>query len=486
MADTELGKIVGSENILDSEEALEEYSRDLSFVPPVRPKCIIKPKSADEVLRLVKWANKTLTPLVPVSSGTPHFRGDTIPSTGGAVIVDLTGMKQIVRTDRRNRVAMVEAGITFSELIPRLEKEGLRLNMPLLPRKSKSVIGSMLEREPVIMPLYQWDSIDPLACIEVIFGTGDLFRTGSAAGPGTLEDQWHAKQAQVNPMGPGQTDFARVVQGSQGTTGIVTWATIRCEALPTLQKPFLVGTDRLERLSDFIYRLLWLKLGDECLVLNNSNLAAIMSKKPKEYNSLRDALPPWLLFFCLAGYEYFPEERVKYQEKEILEAAQQFGVEPVSAISEISAYELLRVLAKPSPEPYWNLRYKGACQDIFFLTTLDRVPRFVALMYDLAEQRGYPSSDMGIYIQPMVQGTSCYCEFNLFYDPNNMREVARVRELHTQAGEVLLNAGAFFSRPYGALADMAYRRDGETTAALKKVKSIFDPNNIMNPGKLCF
>ena len=254
----------------------------------------------------------------------------------------------------------------------------------------------------------------------------------------------------------------------------------------TIYSRVLQDSDRLERLSDFIYRLLWLKLGDECLVLNKSNLAAITSKEPKEYNSLRNTLPKWLLFFCLAGYEYFPEERVKYQEKEMLEAAQQFGVEPVSAISEISAYELLRVLAKPSQEPYWKLRHKGACQDIFFLTTLDRVPSFVAVMYDLAEQRGYPSSDMGIYIQPMVQGTSCHCEFNLFYDPNYMREVARVRELHTQAGEVLLNAGAFFSRPYGALADMAYRRDGETTAALKKVKSIFDPNNIMNPGKLCF
>ena len=49
-----------------------------------------------------------------------------------------------------------------------------------------------------------------------------------------------------------------------------------------------------------------------------------------------------------------------------------------------------------------------------------------------------------------------------------------------------MNAGAFFSRPYGALTDIAYRRDGETTSALKKVKAVLDPNNIMNPGKLCF
>lgn len=482
----ELAEIVDGENIVDSTEILEEYSEDMSFSPKVRPRCIVKPGNVDEVMALVKWANKTLTPLVPISSGIPHFRGDTVPATGGAVIVDLTGMRKIIRTDRRNRIAMVEPGITFAELIPGLEKEGLRLNMPLLPRKSKSVIGSVLEREPVMMPLFQWDAIDPLSCIEVVFGSGDLFRTGSAAGPGTLEEQWRTKQAQVSSMGPGQTDFARVVQGSQGTMGIVTWATIRCEALPEIQKPLLVGTDKLERLLDFVYRLIWLKLGDECLILNNLNLAAIMADTQKEHANLKDVLPPWLFFFCLSGSEYFPEDRVKYQEKQMLEAAQQFGVEPVNAIAGISAFELLKVLSNPSREPYWKFRSKGACQEIFFLDTLDRVPKYVEVMCHMAEQCDYSSSNIGIYIQPMVQGTSCHCEFDLFYDPDNEQEVMKVRNLYTQASEALMNAGAFFSRPYATLANIVYQRNGETATALKKVKSIFDPNNIMNPGKLCF
>jgi hypothetical protein len=42
------------------------------------------------------------------------------------------------------------------------------------------------------MPKYHWDIGDPLACVEVIFGTGDMFRTGAAAGPGSLEEQWAA------------------------------------------------------------------------------------------------------------------------------------------------------------------------------------------------------------------------------------------------------------------------------------------------------
>lgn len=110
MAENGLTKIVDSKSILDSEEALEEYSRDNSFAPRVRPKCLVKIKNADEVQALVKWANESLTPLVPVSSGGPHFRGDTVPSTGGAVVVDLSEMKKVVRIDRRNRVAMVEPG----------------------------------------------------------------------------------------------------------------------------------------------------------------------------------------------------------------------------------------------------------------------------------------------------------------------------------------------------------------------------------------
>jgi FAD/FMN-containing dehydrogenase len=49
-----------------------------------------------------------------------------------------------------------------------------------------------------------------------------------------------------------------------------------------------------------------------------------------------------------------------------------------------------------------------------------------------------------------------------------------------------MDAGAFFYRPHGVLTDEIYQRNAATTAALKKVKDIFDPENIMNAGKLCF
>ena len=168
-----LSKIVGKGNVLDDPEILEAYSRDMSFVPQVRPRCVVKPGSRDEVQELVKWANESATPLVPISSGPPHFRGDTVPSVGGAVVVDLSRMKEIIRVDPKNRVAMVEPGVTFAELQPQLAKAGLSAYLPLCPRSSKSVIGSMLEREPITMPAHHWDCTDPMLCAEIIFGTGD-------------------------------------------------------------------------------------------------------------------------------------------------------------------------------------------------------------------------------------------------------------------------------------------------------------------------
>jgi FAD/FMN-containing dehydrogenase len=486
MTDNGLAAILGAEKILDAGEVLEAYAEDLSFAPRMVPRCVVRPDSVREVQALVRWANETSTTLVPVSSGPPHFHGDTVPGRDGAVVVDLSGMDRILRVDAKNRVAMVEAGVTFHALVPVLAQEGLRLNLPLLPRREKSVVGSMLEREPVVMPLYQWDAIDPLACIEVIFGTGETFRTGSAAGPGTLKDQWETKQAQINPMGPGQTDFARVVQGAQGTMGIVTWATVRCEKIPTMEKPFLVGADRLDEITDFVYRSLWLKAADMSLVVGGATLAAMMSKDADEFSDMQKALPNWLYFFSLAGFEYFPGERVTFQEKDILDAAGQFNVRPRDAVSGISARELLGALSKPSPEPYWKLRPKGACQDVFFLTTLDRAPKFMETLYGMAAAYGFSAADIGAYIQPMVQGTSCHCEFNLFYDPGDASEAEKVREITMKACDAVLNLGGYFSRPPGDTSDRVYQKDPDSAAVLKKVKGIFDPNNIMNTGKLCF
>ncbi len=482
-----LTEIVGKDNIDNAKDTLEAWSADMSFVNSVRSACVVRPHSAEEVQKLVRFANETNTPLVPVSSGPPHFRGDTVPGTGGAVIADLSEMKKIIRVDRARRVAMVEPGVTFGELIPEVEKEGIRLNMPLLPRKSKSVVGSILEREPVLMPKYQWDISDPLACAGLYFGTGDEFRTGQAAGPGSIEEQWAVGGVQKAPYGPGTASLHRLIQGAQGTMGIVTWVSMRCELLPRVEEPFVVGSSGLDSLLEIAYWLVRLRMANECFILNNTSLAAIFAEKwPDDYLNIKGGLPSWILFYNVAGYEYFPEERICSYIADITGITQRLGLEALKSLGGVSANEILKAVRNPSEEPYWKLRYKGGCQDIFYLTIYDRIESQIRAMNDIAEKAGYPVSDMGVYIQPVVQGTGYHCEFNLFYDTENTRETSRVRELSLTATKGLMNMGAFFSRPYGETRNMIFNRDAASVAVLKKFKNIFDPNNIMNPGKVCY
>ena len=482
-----LVKIVGLGKVIHDSEILDTYSKDISMVNPIRPRYVVKPQNKQAILDLVKLANETQTPLIPVSSGAPHFRGDTVPSVAGSIIVDLSEMNKIVNVDRLRRVAMVEPGVTYEALIPAAAKEGIRINMPLLPRSSKTVVGSMLEREPVMMPKYQWDIEDPMACIEVIFGNGEEFRTGQAAGPGTIEEQWSVGGMQKAPAGPFIASWHRLVQGAQGTIGIVTWASLRCELLPSLEEPFLVNSSSLSKLIQMASWLIRLRMVNECFILNSTNLAAIFANKwPADYQKLKANLPAWTLFYVLSGYEFYPEERISSNVQTISSLCQRLGIEPVKSAGRISAGEILKMIKKPCPDPYWKLRYKGASEDILFLTLNNRVESLVGVMNQLAEETGYPVNDLGVYIQPVVQGTGVHCEFNLFYDPEEPQQIAQVRDLSTAATKTLMNRGAFFSRPYGENSKIIMNRDAASVLLLNKMKNIFDHNNIMNPGKICW
>jgi len=241
----ELIEVVGADNVLDDPEMLDTYSKDQSFVPAMKPRLVLKPGNVDEVQEIVRWANQTGMPLIPVSSGPPRFHGDTVPSLEGAVIVDLRRMNRIIRVDRRNRMTLIEPGVTFGQLQPELAKEGLRLSTPLLPRRSKSVVASLLEREPTLVPKYNWSLPEPLRCLEVVWGNGDKFMTGEAGSFGQLEDQWKIQLAQTSPFGPEQTDYYRLIQAAQGAMGIVTWASVKCEILPQIHKLFFVPSDNV-------------------------------------------------------------------------------------------------------------------------------------------------------------------------------------------------------------------------------------------------
>jgi FAD/FMN-containing dehydrogenase len=479
-----LAALVGRDNVAADPASLEEYAQDESFAPRLTPWAVVRPGSAEEVQQVVAWANETVTPLVPVSSGGPHFHGDTVPSVPGAVMLDLRRMDKVLRVDRRNRMVVIEPGVTYPQLQAALAEQGMRVTPPLCPRANKSVVASLLERQPTLIPRYNFHLPEPLRSCGVVWGNGDVMFTGEAGtGPLSLEAQWEGGLVQADPKGPGQTDFFRLLTGAQGTFGVVTWAAVRCELVPTAHEYLFAAADELDDLVDFTYRIDRIRLGDEVLVLNDAYLTRLLEASGAAVDA--DALPAWTLVLGLGGREHFAAERVEVQKKDALEMAAEFGLTLAPAVAGAATDDIAAVLAGTCDAP-WELAAEGACADVFFVTTLEEAPAFVEMARIVADGHGYAAEDVGVYIQPQHQGVTHHVELSLPYQAGDADTRAGMRELAADLAANLIAAGAYFSRPYGAWAQPVYNRDAAARDALRKVKPIFDPAGILNPGKLCF
>ena len=476
--------IVGAGNFSDDPNVLKKYAADFSLGSPGAPSYVLKPKDAQEVQKIIKFANEHSIPVVPVSSDV-HFNGATIPKQGG-IVLDLTRMKKVLEIDEANRRVRIEAGVLWQQLTDELARKGMRMIMPLLPHAGRSVLTDYLEREVPTNTVYDYG--EPMQSMEVVWPNGEIFRMGSASVNGYPD----SISKGANPSGPG-LDFYRFLQGAQGTMGVVTWTNLKIESIPKMDKVFLAPVDDLAYAQEFLYRILPRRIGQECLLLNNVDLAAIVTENwPGDFETLRAVLPPWTLILVVSGLLRRPEEKIAYEENflnqvirnEFRKMELQDNLPAVPGIGR----RLLSMLRKPWPaeKTYWKNAWKGGSQSLFFIARPESSPRYVDVVKKTAPQYGYPISDIGMYIQPIEHNRACHMEFTFFYNPADASEKARMGDLYRNVAMALLNQGAFFSRPYGELATMMYERASSYTMALKRLKKVFDPKNIMNPGNLCF
>jgi FAD/FMN-containing dehydrogenase len=480
----ELAKIVGKENVSDAQEVLLKYSSDHSLVPPGMPEYVVFPTSSEQVGEVVKWCNKNNVPAVPVSSQV-HFNGGAIPKQGG-VIIDLSKMNKILEIDEDLRKARFEAGVTWEQLTGELAKKGMRVYMPLLPHAHRSVLSDFLDREVMTNTVYDYG--EPMQSFEVVWPTGDVFRLGSASVPGYPDSKSHGG----NPSGPG-LDFYRLVQGAQGTMGIVTWTNLKIGFQTKKDQVFFAPVRDLAYAIEFLYRLLPRRVGQEVLLLNRSDMASIVAENwPSDFEKLRATLPPWTLIIVISGLERRPDEKIAYEVNLLNEIVKnEFRKLVVSdALPGFPGMggKILSLLKNPWPAdlPYWKNRWQGGSQSLFFIARPEKAPKYVEIVESIAPKYGYAVADIGSYIQPIEHNRACQVEFTFFYDNTDAAAKARISKLYIEAARALMNEGALFTRPYGDLAPMVYERAAGYTVALRRVKKVFDPNNIMNPGNLCF
>ena len=434
------------------------------------------PENMNELREIISSARERGACLVPVSSAAPHIHGGS--TNEKAETVSFEKMKNIMSINRHDRYVRVEAGVSFAELLPRVKAAGLRLNVPFLPRGGKSVVASALEREGVLLPKYQFDYTDPLLNVGLIYGGGEEMRTGSAAGPVPMEE---SRADMVSPWGPGTIDYMRFLMGAQGTMGLVGWATLKAEVAPTVSHLFFIESDELESLTALSAKLLFKRIPDDCIIMNNVSLAAAFTDGGEEESAAAAAAASWTLICRICGYERYGEERLGIYEVYLRDCCAEFGLECKTAPSHGSAFaeKIDSMLGGcDNRETYWKTR-RGKVDEILFLAPPSKAAALVKLgLENLGEHK---REDLGVIIQPQVQGRAFRVEFELMHDGGEALD-----ERIWNCEKNLFTAGAFFDRPYGKLSELVYPEDSNEVDIMRKMKKFFDPKGILNPGKLCF
>jgi len=484
----QLEEIVGKQNVLHDSRELAGYCRDQSFVQPRTPDFVVFVETVEEIQGVVALANNGAVPVIPYSSGL-NLHGATIPDHGG-IVLNMSRMNKILTIDEENLFVIVEPGVTYGDLQDALTKKGLRIMVPLGVPAGRSVLTSYLERD-VLLAAPSFEHGNALIMdTEIVLPTGELFRTGN----------WVAGGSPGNPNGPVRSMLQRLWTGAQGTLGIVTKMVLAVELLPRERRVFFMPFDSLAAATAAMVRVQYKEIGMECLLLNRFNLAALFNdvwEVPGEFPAaprpaaaferLRSRLPDWVVVLCLNGPPRHPEEKIAYEAKTLTEVCDMMNVGLQHTVVALPGAQTLMLAEMLRP---WGMlkkfNYRGWVHDVSFKAPVESVPDLERLLYGLAQRYGYPEPDVGGAMIPLERGRGMHCEFDFHCNHDDEKETDRVHELWLAVSAELMNHGAYFDRPYGAWAEMVYNRAGGYTEKLKQIKKELDPNNIMNPGKLCF
>ena len=455
-----------SDVITDIDVLNDTYCKPILDGTSKTPIVAILPKNTEQIQALFRYFReiKEINVVIVSSQTSPKFLNDTV-SSEKTVIIDLKNMKEIPFINKRNRVCVVEPGVTWNELIPKLKEHGMRPLAPFLHRPGKSALAAVLDREPHMIPKKQFDISDPLLCMEVVFGNGEMFRTGEAAGPQSIEENRKFGGALTNPLGPGQTDIFRIIQGAKGSYGCVSWISMQCDLIPEKRVIRFIESNLIEPLTEFLYSSIKKRWIEEAFIINSNLLKAI-------FPSIGESLKEYIMIYAINGYELFPEDKIAYQTASCNEILSEIGLEAKESVAGITQKDVEPIIDGNTVEPHPKYSEKRIAVDLFYNTTLNRLQNHLSVAKEILNKHGFPSERTNIYIQPVIQARAVNVEFSLLADrpdfggKSQQFALEKVNELAREIAIYVASNGAFFSRSYPLINDLAFSDYNEVFQAV--------------------
>lgn len=236
----ELAEIVGVENVSTASADKITHSYDATqqrYLPDV----VVYADTTEEVSLIVKLANRRKIPVLPRGAGS-GFTGGSLPVRGGIVLV-LTRMDRIVEIDSENLIAEVEPGVVTAELQRRVEKLGLFYPPDPASKDFSTLGGNVAECAGGPRCVKYGVTKDYVLGLTVVTPTGDIIRTGGR----TLK----------NVVG---YDLTKLMVGSEGTLGIVTRIILKLLPKPAGKKTMLVQFTTIEGAAKSVSAIIGAKI----------------------------------------------------------------------------------------------------------------------------------------------------------------------------------------------------------------------------------
>jgi D-lactate dehydrogenase (cytochrome) len=438
--------LLGEDGVSTGETVLDLHAGDLSYHPRNPPDVVAFPRTTQEVAKVVAWANEQRVPVVPFGAGT-SLEGHVIPLRGG-ISLDLSRMNRVLEVLPADLQARVQPGVLRSELNAAAVEHGLWF--PVDPGADASLGGMAATNASGTTTVRYGGMRANVLALEVVLAGGAVIRPGSR----TVKTS-------------AGYDLRSLFVGSEGTLGVITELTLRLHGLP--ERPVAIRAAFPDVGAACRTAVALVGAGvtvTRCELLDEETLRAVNVYKGTSYPEAPS------LFIELDGADA-----------------------EVESAREVCAWEgVLSFDAEATTEGrtrLWEARHHaafavaaGAPGKRWFATDvcvpLSVLPDAVEHGRACADRRGIPAA----IVAHAADGNF---HLALMVDPEDPAEVSAAQELSAELVEWALARGGTSTGEHGiGGGKIGYleQEHGDLLPYMRAVKDAFDPNGILNPGKI--
>lgn len=450
-----LAKIVGgSRSILYQKEDLLAYDCDGFTIHKHMPKAVVFPKNTQEVAEIVKYCSKNGLPFLARGAGT-GLSGGAIP-LNNEIIISMVRMKRLISVDLENRRAVVEPGFINLKLTNSISDKGYYYAPDPSSQSCCTIGGNVAENAGGAHCLKYGVTTNHILGLEVVLPNGEIIEIGKNGIP----DE------------PGY-DLLGLLTGSEGTLGIVTKITVRILKNPEAKQTVLAYFDKVEdgslAVSDIISAGIVpaaLEMMDKTAI-EGVEAAAFPVGHPKDIEAV--------LLIEVDGIAAGIDEQIN----QILEVCKKRNVREVRAAKD-----------EHERERWWANRKTGfgamGAISPDYLVQDGVIPR--SKLPEVLKKINQISQESGLRIANIFHAGDGNLHPLVLFDARKSGEIERALEAGSACLKVCAEVGGTITGEHGVgiekIEEMRYVFNDEEIMAQTSIRDVFNPNNLLNAGKL--